>query len=80
LADYVVKVREKGLITLPEELVEKYGLREGSELLLRDEGGRMTLEPRYRMEDLFGVAREHVAVLYEAVRELHEERRREARS
>ncbi len=80
MADYVVKVRGKGMIILPKEVVEKYGLKEGSELLLRDEGGRMTLELRYSIEDLFGVAREHATALYEAIRELHEERRREARS
>ena len=80
MADYVVKVREKGLIALPKEIVEKYGLREGSELLLRDEGGRMTLEPRYSIKDLFGMASEHAEAIYEAIRELHEERRREARS
>ena len=75
MTDYVVKVRERGLITLPKEIMEKYGLREGSELLLRDEGHYITLEPRYSIENLFSVDADHREELLRAIRELERERR-----
>ncbi len=41
---YVTKVSAKGQITLPKELREKYGLKEGDYLLLFPQGQGLRLE------------------------------------
>lgn len=76
----MVKVNKKGLIVLPAELRRKYGIREGSEVILVDEGDHVTLIPRRGLEELYGMAEGHRAVIGEMIRELHGERRVEARS
>ena len=80
LAKYVVKVREEGAIILPPELRERYGIEEGSEVMLVDEGGRVILLPKCGLEDLYGMAREHGRIIDEMIREIAEERELEARS
>lgn len=80
LAEYVVKVSREGAIVLPPELREKYGIREGSEVVLVDEGERIVLLPKQGLEDLYGMAREYGPIIDEMIRELMEDRRLEARS
>ena len=80
LTEYVVKVHRKGMIALPPELREKYGIEEGSEVVLVDEGGQVILLPKRRLEDLYGMAKEYGPIIDEMIRELAEERELEARS
>jgi len=78
MASYVVKVHKKGLMVLPAKLRKKYGIREGSEVVLVDEGSQIVLVPRQGLESLYGLAKEHAATIDEMIKELHEERKREA--
>ncbi|OYT52979.1 MAG: AbrB family transcriptional regulator [Desulfurococcales archaeon ex4484_217_2] len=80
MSKYVVKIHHKGLMVLPAELRKKYGIKEGSEAILIDKHTHIILVPRSRITDLYGFAREHGKVIDEMVREIHEERRVEARS
>ena len=41
----VVFMRDRGRVTIPAPLREKYGLEEGSELILAEEEGRLILYP-----------------------------------
>ena len=78
--EYVVKVHKKGLVVLPSELRRKYGIKQGSEIILIDEGDHVLLLPRQGLEDLYGIAREHGPIINEMVKELAEERNLEAGS
>ena len=42
----VVFMRDKGRVTIPATVREKYGLEEGSELILAEEENRLILYPR----------------------------------
>ena len=50
----VVFMRDRGRVTIPAPLREKYDLEEGSELILAEEEGRLVLYPRKeeRVEEL----------------------------
>jgi len=78
--EYVVKVHRKGLIVLPAELRRRYGIKEGSEVILIDEVDRVVLIPRQGLEELYGMAKTYGTVIDDMIRELHGERRDEARS
>jgi len=52
----VVRIDEKGRITIPRHIRESCGLTEGMEVSLRVEGGRVIIEPvRSRVDELFGI-------------------------
>ncbi|HDJ26677.1 MAG TPA: AbrB/MazE/SpoVT family DNA-binding domain-containing protein [Candidatus Bathyarchaeota archaeon] len=80
LTEYIVKVHRKGIIVLPSELRKKYGIKEGSEVLLIDEGEQVILLPRQGLEDLYGAARKYGPIIDKMIKELAEERELEARS
>jgi len=75
---YKVKVHKKGLIVLPARLRKKYKVKEGSEIVLLDDNGQIILIPRYRIVDLYGIAREHAETIDEMIKEIEEERKNEA--
>jgi len=80
MSKYNVKVHRKGLIVLPKELRVKYGIIEGSDVVLIDEGGQIVLIPRSRLVDSYGIAREYSGVIDKIIEEIHWERRFEASS
>jgi len=80
MSKYIVKIHHKGLMVLPAELRKKYGIKEGSEAVLIDENTYIALVPRSRLIDLYGFAKEHSKVIDKMIREVHEERKVEARS
>jgi AbrB family looped-hinge helix DNA binding protein len=71
-------VTEKGTVTIPAEIRKKYNLRKGSivEFVETDEG--ILLVPVVPFEELFGVDKAAKEKVYEMIRELQEERRRES--
>ena len=80
MSKYNVKVHRKGLIVLPKEIRVKYGIIEGSDVVLIDEGGQIVLIPRSRLVDSYGIAREYSGVIDKIIEEIHWERRFEASS
>ncbi len=80
MSKYNVKVHRKGLIVLPKELRVKYGIIEGSDVVLIDEGGQIVLIPRSRLVDSYGIAKECSEVIDKIIEEIHWERRFEASS
>jgi AbrB family looped-hinge helix DNA binding protein len=71
-------VTEKGTVTIPAEIRKKYGLKKGSvvEFIETDEG--ILLIPVVPFEELFGIDKARKEEIYQIIRELQEERRREA--
>jgi len=56
--EYEVRVEKGGLILIPAQVRRLLGLREGSVLTLRVEGGSLILAPKRRVtvDDLYGLA------------------------
>lgn len=48
-----ITVSTKGQIVLPKELRDKYGLKPGTKLTIRDDHGKLTLEKKEAIEDRF---------------------------
>jgi AbrB family looped-hinge helix DNA binding protein len=71
-------VTEKGTVTIPAEIRKKYRLGKGSciEFVETDEG--VLLVPVIPFEDLFGVDKAIKETVYQMIKELQEERRKEA--
>ena len=45
-------VGERGQVTLPKDLREKLGIHGGDEVLVHEEGGRITIEKPFSREEL----------------------------
>jgi len=45
-------IGERGQVTLPKELRERFGLRGGDEVVVREEDGRIVIETPVSREDL----------------------------
>jgi len=71
-------VTEKGTVTIPAEIRKKYNLRKGSrvEFVETDEG--VLLVPTVPLENLFGADKAIKETVYGMIKELQEERRKEA--
>jgi AbrB family looped-hinge helix DNA binding protein len=76
--DLSYTITEKGTVTIPAEIRRKYGLKKGSRVKFIETDGGILLVPIIPLEDLFGVDRDAKETVYRMVRELQEERRREA--
>jgi len=51
----VVKVTRRGQTTIPREIREKYGIKEGDDLIISDEYGKIVLKHIPKLEDLAGI-------------------------
>jgi len=71
-------ITEKGTVTIPAEIRRKYHLRKGSrvEFVETDEG--VMIVPVVPLEDLFGADKDKKEIVYRMIRELQDERRKEA--
>lgn len=71
-------ITEKGTVTIPAEIRKKYMLRKGSrvEFIETDEG--VLLVPVIPLEGLFGTDKARKETVYGLIKELQEERRKEA--
>jgi AbrB family looped-hinge helix DNA binding protein len=70
-------VTEKGTVTIPVKIRKKYNLKRGSKVKFVETESGALLIPSPSFEELRGVMKKEVA--YKIIRELQEERRREAR-
>ncbi|PUA34298.1 MAG: AbrB family transcriptional regulator [Candidatus Terraquivivens tikiterensis] len=70
-----VIVEKRGRIVIPAEIRKALGIREGSELIVEIENGRMVLTPvrKITIRDLFGIAGEEVVSLEEVENALSDE-------
>lgn len=46
------KVGERGQITIPQSLREKFGIQGGDEVVIREEGGKLVIERPVTREDM----------------------------
>jgi len=72
-------VTSKSMINIPAKIRHKYGLKEGARIIFLESEDGITLIPVPSISVLFGIDKERKDILLEAVRELKEEHRREAR-
>ena len=75
----VVRVSQKGHVTIPKGLREKFGIETPSEVFVYEERGRITIEPVPSPDELHGIhAGEHErGEVLERVRELKDEEKRQ---
>lgn len=71
-------ITEKGTVTIPAEIRKKYGLRKGSRVKFIETDEGILLVPVVPLEDLFGADKNFKETVYQMIKELQEERRREA--
>ena len=70
-------VTEKGTVSIPSSIRKKYDLQKGAKVEFVDTGEGILIVPIIPIEDLFGIDKSRKKLVYEMVREIHEERRRE---
>ncbi len=75
----VATVTSKTMVTIPARIRRKYGLKQGTKVVFLESEGSVRLVPVPSISDLFGIDKQHKDILLQAVRELEEEHRREAR-
>ncbi|MBI2938016.1 MAG: AbrB/MazE/SpoVT family DNA-binding domain-containing protein [Thaumarchaeota archaeon] len=51
---HVVKVTRRGQTTIPQELREKYGIKEGDDLMIEDIDGQLVIRRIPKLQDLAG--------------------------
>lgn len=76
LFDMSYTITEKGTVTIPAKLRKKYNLKEGSKVRFIETERGALIVPSPSFEELRGIIKKEDA--YAMIRELHEERRREA--
>lgn len=72
-------VTSKSMVTIPSALRRKYKIREGTKVAFIESDGAIVMVPLPPLRELFGIDKAHYEVIVRGIRELHEERRREAR-
>jgi len=75
---YIAKVTSKSMVTIPVEVMRKYGIKEGMRVKFVETGSGILLVPIPKLKDLCGVDGQHASTIIEAVRELEKEHREEA--
>lgn len=75
---YIAKVTSKSMVTIPVEIMRKYGIKEGMRLKFVETEAGILVIPIPRLEDLHGIDRRHAPIVVEGIRELEEEHRKEA--
>jgi AbrB family looped-hinge helix DNA binding protein len=71
-------ITEKGTVTIPAEVRKKYGLKKGSRVKFVETDGGILLVPVIPFEELLGADKNVKKTVYQMIKELQEERRREA--
>jgi AbrB family looped-hinge helix DNA binding protein len=71
-------ITEKGTVSIPSHIRRKYGLQKGQRVEFLDTEEGILIVPIVPMESLFGVDKSRGKLVKQMVREIHEERRREA--
>jgi AbrB family looped-hinge helix DNA binding protein len=71
-------ITEKGTVSIPSDIRNKYGLRKGAKVEFIDTEEGIVIVPVTSMRALFGADKSRKKLVRDMVREIHEERRREA--
>jgi AbrB family looped-hinge helix DNA binding protein len=71
-------ITEKGTVSIPSSIRKKYGLEKGARVEFMDTEEGILIVPVVPLEGLFGADKSRKKLVNEMVREIHEERRREA--
>jgi AbrB family looped-hinge helix DNA binding protein len=71
-------VTQKGTVTIPVEIRRKYKLKRGSRIKFVEADEGVLLVPAIPLEQLFGADKAIKETVYQMIRELQEERRKEA--
>lgn len=74
----VATITSKKMVTIPAEIMKRYGLREGRRVRFVEVDGGIMFVPVLSLKELHGAARGHARELIASVRELEAERRSEA--
>lgn len=74
----IVRVSQKGQVTIPQELRETFGIETPGEVIVYEEHGRIIIEPVPSPDELHGIhAGEHEpGDVIERVREIRDEKKR----
>jgi len=72
-------VTSKSMVTIPAKIRRKYGIKEGMKVEFAELEDAVLMIPLRSLRELKGVDKIHEKVLREAIRELNEEHRVEAR-
>jgi len=80
LTSKTATVTSKSMINIPVKLRKKYSIKEGTKIMFveNEETGRIEMIPIPPLSELFGAGRERRRDLLAGIRELENERRREA--
>ena len=78
MSDMGYTVTEKGTITIPVEVRRKLHLKKGSEVEFVETDEGVLIVPVLSLESLRGIDRDKKEQVYEMIRKIHEDRRREA--
>ncbi len=79
LMGYIAKVTSKSMVTIPVEIMRKYGIKEGMKVKFIETDAGILVIPIPKLEDLRGVDRQHAALIIEGIKELGVEHREEVR-
>jgi AbrB family looped-hinge helix DNA binding protein len=76
--DLSYTITAKGTVTIPAEIRRKYKLKKGSRVKFVETEEGILLIPIVPLEELFGIDKDAKETIYQMIRELQEERTREA--
>lgn len=71
-------ITEKGTVTIPSEIRKKYQMKKGSRVEFVETGEGVLIVPVVPLEELFGADKDKKEIVYQMIRKLQDERRREA--
>jgi len=71
-------ITEKGTVSIPSAIRNKYRLRKGAKVEFIDTEDGIVIVPVVPLQALFGADKSRKKLVRDMVREIHEERRREA--
>ena len=71
-------ITEKGTVTIPADIRKKYRLRRGSRVKFIETDEGVLLVPAIPLEDLIGADKAIKETVYQMIKELQEERRKES--
>jgi AbrB family looped-hinge helix DNA binding protein len=77
VAPLTYTITEKGTVSIPSNIRNKYGLRKGAKVEFIDTEEGIVIVPVTPIRALFGADKSRKKLVRDMVREIHEERRRE---
>jgi len=66
------------MVTIPSSIRRKYGIREGDRVQFVEVDGAIMMIPMKSLSEMQGMDKAHAKALFEGVRELNREHRKEA--